>query len=594
MQDIRRVLRAAARRLLVVGIINSVVWTLSIAMAALVVLIMIDRALVLSLPWMTIFLGSLGAAVVAGVAWAIIARKREDAVARVVDERAGLRESLSTALCVERSEDPWSRAVVESAVEKSRRVVVKDAIPIEGPRSWPVPTISAAVLALTFFLMPTLDVRGALAEAKAAEETRRELEEARAQELETDQLIREILAERDMKLGEEEPDPELAADLAKPESPENVRKQAIKKLTSVAEELAKKQESDEARALQAVKDLMKQLRSPGEGALTEFARELARGNFEKAQQSLDEIAKQLSSGELDAGQKEQLKQQMENLAKQMESLAQQRGELEQQLRQAGLNPEQAKQAAQSAEAMQQALQNNQNLTEEQKQQLQQAAQAMQQAASQSQTMGQAMAQMAQGMSQSGMSQQGQQGMDSMSGQLSSMEMMQADMQSISDQMNQLQAQMAKLGECNGAQGWCQGNTPGQGMTGQWKPGSSLSQGAGSGGPGKGNGAGPEAEDAEFTMRREKANVNNQGGPIIGSRYVFGEQIKGEARAEFEAQVAIAADAAAEDIKTMNVPPELRGSVQHYFGRLQERVKAQRGESGGESTGETADDPGGDD
>lgn len=593
MHDIRRVLHAAARRLLVINMLNAIAWTVTAAMIGLVLFVLADRLMAFGLAttqWMWIFGGVLAGAVLAGAIWALVVRQREITVARIVDERAGLRESLSTALCVERDEDPWCRAVVDSAAEKAKRVIVRDAIPIEGPRSWPISTASIAVLAITFFLMPQFDLRGALAQAKAAEQARQNVEAAEQEALEAQRQIREIMDRTGVKMEEELPDPQLAADLEKPQkTAEEIRKDAIRQLTNLTEQLQKKAESEEAKALEAMRDLMKQLRSPGEGELTEFSRELSRGDFQKARQSLEELAKKLASGEMSPQEKEQLAQQMQNLAKQLEQLAQQKGDLQQALQQAGIDPEQAKQLAANPQALQQALQSNPNLSEQQKQQLQQMAQAMQQASSQCQNMGQAMSQMASAMSQSGaMNQSGQQGMDAMSGQLSALEMAQAEMQAISQAMSQCQGQMQGLGQCNGAQGWCQGSgQQGPGMTGQWQSGSSMSQGSGSGGPGKGTGAGPDSQATDFLLKTERPKVENTGGPTIGSTYVYGEQIKGEATEEFAAAVQIAAEQASEEVLTMTVDPQYRGPVKHYFGRLQERVKAQQQSQGGE----TADDGG---
>ncbi|MBK7403529.1 MAG: hypothetical protein IPJ41_02560 [Phycisphaerales bacterium] len=579
MQDIRRVLQAAGTRLFVVGMLHTLLWSVTLAMGVLIVLVVADKSLALDLPWLWVYLGALGASVVVGLAWAALTRKRESAVARIVDERAGLRESLSTALCVEHEEDPWSRAVVESASEQARRVIVRDAIPIEAPRTWKLPTATAAVLIATFFLMPPLDLRGARAAEQKAEEAKKAVAEAQSQAQDAEKQIREIMDRTGLKMDEEKPDPEIEADLKKPEAPDQIRKEAIRKLTNVTEQLQKKLESDEAKTLDAMKDMMRQLRSPGEGELTEFARELSRGNFDKARQSLEELSKKLSQGELSPKDKQQLEQQMKNMAEQLQQMAQQQGEIEKMLQQAGISPEQAKQMAANPQAMQQALQNSQQLTDQQKQQLQQMAQAMQQAGAQCQNMSQSMSQMASAMSQDSNGQQGQQGMDAMSSQLSQMEMMQADMQAVSQAMGQCQGQMASLGQCNGSQGWGQGQGQGQGPgpTGQWSQGSAMSQGSGSGGPGHGNGQGPDSQEQEFVFTPEKAKVQNMGGPTIGSRYVFEGQIKGEARAEFAAAVEAAGEQASEQISTMAVDPQYRESVKHYFGRLQERVKAQQAE-----------------
>ena len=100
MQDINRVLRAAARRLWVAGVIQSVVGTLSLVLVLAILLRVAQQLFALTVPWGDVMLwGAVGAGV-AAVIWATIFRAKPDAVARRVDEGADLKESISTALCV--------------------------------------------------------------------------------------------------------------------------------------------------------------------------------------------------------------------------------------------------------------------------------------------------------------------------------------------------------------------------------------------------------------------------------------------------------------------------------------------------------------
>jgi hypothetical protein len=64
------------------------------------------------------------------------------------------------------------------------------------------------------------------------------------------------------------------------------------------------------------------------------------------------------------------------------------------------------------------------------------------------------------------------------------------------------------------------------------------------------------------------------GPIIGSKLVYGDQVKGESQAEFQAAVESSAKAATEAVEGMQVRRELQESVKHYFGRLEKRAKGQ--------------------
>jgi hypothetical protein len=591
MHEIRRVLQAAARRLLLIRLLESCMWTATLAIGLLVGLIVADRALSLGLgqtAWRGLpFLAWAGLLALAlasfgGGVWAVLTRPREAAVARVVDGRAGLRESLSTALCVEREGDAWSRAVVESAAERARRVVVRDALPIGAPPSWRFPTAGLVVLMLTFFLMPQLDLLGRRAEARAAAEAREEVQAAMQEAKSAEAQIREIMQRTGLSDEDEAADSELEADLTRPEKPDEIRKEALRKLTNLNERLAERLASEEAKALESVRDAMRRLTTPGQGELTEFARQLARGNFDKAREQLETLKSKLAQGELSEAQREQLARQAENLAKQLEQLAAKQGDLQQALRQAGVSAEQAKQLAANPQALSQALQNNPDLSDQQKQRLQQMAQAAQQAAGQCQSMSQAMSDLASAMASG--QQGGEQAMDAMSGQLSGLEQVQAEMAGLTDAMSAAQNKMNELGQCLGAEGW--GQCEGGGGLGQWSAGSSMGQGEGSGGPGQGKGDGPEAAPADFFFTPEKASVQTQQGAIIGSRYVFDEQIKGEARAEFGAAIERAAEQAAEEMANMNVDPQFRAAVKHYYGRLAERVKAEHADTppaGGESS-----------
>jgi hypothetical protein len=109
----------------------------------------------------------------------------------------------------------------------------------------------------------------------------------------------------------------------------------------------------------------------------------------------------------------------------------------------------------------------------------------------------------------------------------------------------------------------------------------MSQGGGSGGPGRGNGPSIAAQQEDYILRKEKANVTNQGGPIIGSTVVYGAQVRGEASARFGEAVDASAAVAAEAIETMRVPREYHDAVRHYFGRLDAAKNRKTGEPEGE-------------
>jgi len=576
MDEVRRVLAMAGRRLFLVRLLAALTVTLSAALGAVLLLRVADKLVILGLPWLWVFAAAIGSAVALALVWCAVRPLGNLAVARVVDESAGLRQTLSTALCVERSDDPWSRAVVESAGETARRVVVRDAVPIAGPRGWPTPAVVGLALAVVWFVMPQFDLRGALAAEREREQNEKEVAEAKADELQAEQKIRELLAKANLGEGLGDALGDREAEVEKPKTAEEVRRAAIRKLTSLTERLSAEQTGEKGQKLDALQEMLRQLRTPGRGPMTEMSRELAKGNFDKARQMLEEMAEKMGDGSMSPEEREQLKAQLENLAKQMQQLAEQKTALEQALRQAGMSGEQAKQAATNPEALRQALENMQNLSPEQKQQLQQMAEAVSKACESCSGMGEAMSKMAQGMGQGGMSQEGMAGMESLAGALSEMEMLAQEMGGVNAAMQEAMAQLNKLGQSLGECEWGQCSGTGMaGMTGQWRPGASMGQGGGSGGPGQGNGDGPEEAAADFMVNRVKAKVHTTAGPIIGSRLVEGDSVKGEALAEFATAVEVSSQEAAEALQTMQVPREYHGAVKHYFGTLEERVRAER-------------------
>ncbi|MFN9992832.1 MAG: hypothetical protein ACK54H_05760 [Phycisphaerales bacterium] len=617
MNDIRHVIARASKRLWMTDAFKRWAVTLTIPAAIFIVCLLIDRiggtailariesgALKLWQPILGPFGGSvdqfartditddslrfstilfvgvplLMATFIAAALWAWFTRPSTVAVARHVDEAAGLKESLSTSLYIERSDDPWSRAVIETASQAATQVDVRSAVPIDAPRAWPIPLGTFLAFLVMFLAIPHADLSGEreqiVQERKKQEELVKVKAENDLQQKKLEELVRK--ANVDVKLDDASKD---ASDGKKPEErdPDAFRRGAVKQLTSVAEQLQKLKEDEKAPQLEALREKMQQLRQPGPGPLDDFSRQLARGDFNKAQQALEQIQKELGDASMSAEQKEQLKKQLENLAKQLEKAGDAQKQVEKELQKEGLDKksaeELAKKAAQSPDELKKALEQMQGLTDQQKLDMMKMAMSQMKAASQCENMSESMSEMAKGMTQEGMqSDESMQAMDELSKELSDMEMMQSDMENLQAALDETKDQLAKLGECLGGQPGKEGECEGGPKIGSWKPGEGRKVGQGSGGPGRGNGPSPDAEAADYQVDKKKAEVKNVGGPVIGSRLVYGEQIKGTSTASFAEAVRAAEEQAAEDINNHQIPREYQDAVKTYFGRLQERVK----------------------
>lgn len=581
MDPIRHVIARASKRLILAGWLRCAVVTLTVVIGLAVLARGVQKiAPLFSIEWTWVLPAGLALAVLTALAWAWARRAREAEIARILDERSGLRESLSTALCVEEQGGAWSRAVVEDANAKARRVVLRDAAPIAAPGNswWPV---AACAALLAVWWLPVRDLTGMLARKEAAQAERREVLEVAAAVDDTRKRIDEILSQAGVEVQDEGAEEDLFNPTELEQiSPEEMQRAAIKELTELSDTLENKRNGEEGMTFDAIKDAMKRLESPEPGPATEMSRAMARGDFAEAKKQLEKIAEQVRSGEMSEEQKKQLEKQMEKMSEALGQMAQNRQQLEQQLKAAGLSEQQAQRLATDPNALEQALK-EQGLAQEQIDALKQQAQAQQKAGDAASAMSQAMGQMAQGM-QSGSEPQMGQGLEAMSGQLSNMEKMQSEMQSLEAAMGECSGQMASLCE-NPGTGQASGQGSHWGPNGQFMRGETMSQGSGSGGPGKGMGAGPDEQATDFVLKNEKATVNTTGqGPVIASTLVYGSQVRGESTASFSAAVTSAQARAAEAIETKRVPREHEQAVKAYFGRLRDAANA---ESGATKTGD---------
>ena len=582
MDDIKNILNKASKRLLIIDILRTLAVCSFIALTALFLLRLSQKLIpTIEVSWDLTFMIAAGVSLVSAVIWSLARKPDQDQVARTLDDRAGLRETISTALCVDQQSDSWSKAIVSDASYQAKRVVIKDTLPIESPKHWPMP-IAAALALLAIWWVPQSDITGLLAKKQLQTEQLAQIEEVKATVNDTRKMIEEIKAQTGIDL---ESDGDDAADELTPQEtqfvdPEEIARSAIKELTNLSDKLDDQRNDEDGATFDAIKDMTRQLNTPEPGAVSEMSRAMARGEFGEAQKKLKELSESLNDGSMSEEQQKQAAKQLDAMKDQLEKLAQNRQSLEEQLKAAGVSEQQAKQLATDPDAVKKALEKA-GASQEQIEQLTKAAQSQQRASDAASSMAQAMGQMAAGMKQGDQSEMAQ-GLESMSGQLSNMEMMQQEMQSLESAMNQTSQQLAKLSECSG--GDCSGDGQGfgenaqLGSNGQFKEGSSQGFGKGSGGPGKGMGAGPDAQATDYMLKKERADVQTtDGGPVIASTMVQGSQIRGESTATFSQAVTSATTQAAEAIETKRVPRKHEAAVQQYFGTLDKAAKKATGE-----------------
>lgn len=591
MHDIQRALTTASRRLFLNAFFRAVVVMTTVSASVLLALVAIEKLSPFSFGWAPIGWSALGITLATALLAAWIRRPKGIALADELDRRAGLRETLSTAVALHAKEvgnadQAWALAVKESAAERANRIVMRDAVPVRPPRGWQTPALLLVVAGLGLWLAPRHDLSGLLDRQAAEDEQQAEIRTVALEIKSREDDLKEVLDRAGIEMEEDDASDDEAAEQDKPTSPEELRRSALKKLTKLSDQLSEKMSSEQAEQTKALQENIERLKTPGPGPMTEFARSLARGQFKNAKDALEELGKSIEAGEMSDEQKMQSAQQLESLAEQMEKLAQNKEALKQQLEKQGMDPSQAEKLAGDPEALKQALEKMENMSAAQKQQLMKNVTGQMESNLAMQSMAQSLGKMAkemqaacenpgsnpgqkpgqssgqggqQGQMSQGMSEGMAQAMQQMSDQLSACEMASAEMQTLSMAMSECKNQMAGYG-----QSLCE------------NPGTGKGKGRGGKKAGEGDAVNefdaPLAASDDYILKAEKVQVANHGGPIIGSTMVYGAQVKGEATAQFGQAVGASSVQAAEAIESMRVPREYHDAVRAYFGRLEKIAK----------------------
>lgn len=561
---------------------------LLIAAAVWAIVVLVERLFVVGLPvWLTgAALGGLG--LLAAMAATAVRRIPPVQAALVIDEAAGLKERLSSAVALRGSGDEFAQAAIQDAEKAAAQVHVPTHIPRKLPRALPA-SIGAVCLAMGLaWLLPAFNLLKADEEQPepteglaVVEAERRQIESA----LEEQRKRIQELAQNNPALKDLELNLEPLDITDKPEvTPEDIRKEAVKQLNNAAEQLAMQRDQDQREVLESMKRMLSQLETPqGDDAASRLADALKTGDFQAAKEEMSDIQKQLEEAaqrtedQQAAAQMQQMQQKLAQLSEQMNKTAdtmQIQKELE---KKAGMTAEEARNLIEqlknldpkeAAKQVQQQLAKqgiDQKQIEELAKKIQQNQQAQQQMQQLAQSLAQAAQQMAQQQSQQGQGQQGQG--QSSSGQAMSAAMDQLSQMELSEQlMNEMEAQLSELnnlkdnilngqqGNCPGCgQSGCQGNCNGEGQQG--------------GQYGRGYGATIGKERVPFQYKPSKADTRIQGGQIIAQMMIDGPQMKGEATAEAREAVVSAIRDAEDAVERGVVPRQYHNVTRRYFEAL---------------------------
>jgi len=487
-----------------------------------------------------------GGAIAAVAAAGLWLRRRPSPIqaALLLDERLATRERFSTALAVARSEDPFAAAACEEAHRAAEDVRLGKHFPVCFTRRW----LWAAAAWTAFaacLLLPEMDLFGHGAERAQLQKKAQELAQAKAQVVEKIAPIQSRIEQ----LGDKALAEDLASldDLDKSLQADDLKRQAIRKLSDLDKKLSELQQAPEVQAVQELESMLRRLKGDRGDLDQQLTHALAAGDFDKAGKILEDLKERLEAGKLTQEQREALARQLENLARQMAELAADKKALEDALKQAGCD---SKLANLSPDQLRKALKDA-GLSEEQIKKIMDKAQAQQIAQMKCKSLGKSLGKCAGGLCEG----TGAGAAGEMAGtleELDNLEAMKDRMKLVKATQEEIDAAIALLGQGQCAGGLCQGNGPGN-------PNGPPQQAWGNRDTG--------GDEPTNTAKTGVANQDTEEGPIVASTYVKGPQIKGTSKRDYQAVVAAAKDRAAEAVSENKVPRQYQSAVKDYFDEM---------------------------
>lgn len=546
MEEIKRQVARARRRMNFAEFLQMVSWSLTAALVVALIGVAIPRLWVIGVREETWTYGWIGGALLAGfvVGWLIaFLRRRGDLEAAIeLDRRYGLKERVSSSLSLTEEErgTEFGQALLSDAARRVERIDVREQFRI--PLSWRTLLPLAPAVALLAVLFMPLAQSNVKASPEGSPEQKKRIQKA-AKELEKKiALKKDELKEKGLKEAEAALD-ELSKQAQKLKSGDaGEKKEALVKLSEMAKDLQKKR--NEMASSEKLKKQLEDLKDLDKGPADKMAEAMQEGNMAEAAKEMGKLLEKLKNGELNKEDREKLAKQLGQVQKKIDEMRaqhdQKKKELEEQI-------EQKKNAGDLAEAAK--LQEELDKLKAQDKKMQGKMKDM------ADKLGKAAQQLQEG-NQKGAAQE----MEGLAQDLQDAEDQLAEMDALEDALNELQDAKDALNcqQCDGAGcKACKGKGKGKGK-GE-KPGDGL-------GEGQGFGERPEEENATKGYdSRVRAKAEKGKSVRIGD--AKGPNLPGRAKQSTSEEVAAALAEDPDPIDETSLPRDQREHSKEYFEKL---------------------------
>ncbi len=546
MDQIRKQARIARRRLVSERFFGYLPWTLSLGLLLAAVAIGLPKVMYLpidNLIWFASWAG--GCAVLALVinsVLTLVGRPTLADAAVEIDHRFALRERLSSVLVMskEDTESELGQALAADAQKRAEKLDVRDKFQWGLRRSLMLPLIPALIGAALWYA-PNRSASEEIA-TKDSKTTIKQIKNS------TKPLLDQIKKKREQAekdgLSDIEIDffKKLEGELAKIQKDNKLdTKQSLAKLNDIKEQLEDRR--NEMGSAENLKRNLQNLEKFEAGPAEKLADALKKGDFDKAEESLEQMVKKMEAGEMSPADMQQLQKQLEKIEQAMAEAAQAHEQNKQALK------EQIKKAEAGGD-MQKAAQLQRKLEQAQAQDAQMAQ--MQQMAD---ALSKAQQSMKEGDLQSAKDQLGK-----MASQLEKMNQQDSELKDLDELMDSLSQSKSQMtcSQCSGdGCSKCMGSMGKMGKI----PGSGL-------GEGKGQGDRPEEETDVDTFDSRVRDKMKKGETVYGGK-VGGENRKGTTQVEVQEAVLTSLSEEPEALDDTPLPKSQRDHTREYFNAVRE-------------------------
>jgi len=538
MRELEKPVARVFRRLRYQRFLSTLVWSLAIALAVVAGIIAGERVWNRAVPgpeWLPFAVaGALAVVFAAGFASVTGASRLDAAVA--IDRVFHLNERVSSAWTLPNDlrETPAGRAVIADASLKLAGLDVAAEFGLRIPRrAWVVliPATAAVLLLFAPAWVPSL----AQAKTKEALDTK-------AFTKQTEALSKKIASQRQTIDKQKFPEADkLLASIAKKtdelaKAPPAAKDKLMVELNALTDALKDRQK--QLGSTEQVNRQLKQLKDLGaQGPADQFAKDLARGNFEKAAEQLKKLQEKLQSGKMSEAEKKALKEQLGEMAKKLHELAnleQRKKQLEEARKNGGITQQQYEREMQKLQEQSKGLEQLKQLASK----LGKAQEALQKGDAQK-------AAQAMGMSQEQLAE--------MAKQLEEMKSLDSAMADVQDMKNGMSGDsMNQLGDDL--------NSLGMNFSMRRENGNGM-------GRARAQGDRPEAPDETALYMSKVQQQLKKGKAVVQGFTTPGKTVKGESIIDIQGEIDAGKGAAADALSNQKIPRNLEKHIRAYYDQL---------------------------